>query len=106
VARYLWQVTYTAEGASGLMKDGGTKRRQVVRNLVERLGGKIELFEYALGEADAYVVAELPDNATAAAISMAVAAAGGARVRSIVLVSPEEIDQSTKKQIAYTAPGR
>lgn len=106
MAKFLWQVSYTAEGASGLMKDGGTKRRDVVSKLVERAGGKLHLFEFALGEADAFIVAELPDNASAAAIAIAVAAGGGARSRSIPLVSPEEIDQGTKKQLGYTAPGK
>lgn len=104
--RFLWEVSYTAEGATGLLKDGGTKRVEVVTNLVKNLGGKVELFDYALGDADAYIVAELPDNATAAAISMVVAAGGGARVKSIPLVSPKEIDEATTKRLVYTAPGR
>jgi uncharacterized protein with GYD domain len=106
VARFLWQVAYTAEGATGLLKDGGTKRRQVVTKLVESLGGKIELFDFALGDVDAYIVAELPDNASAAAISMVVAAGGGARIKSVPLVSPEEVDQGARQKIVYTAPGR
>lgn len=39
--KYLLQVSYTPEGAKGLQKDGGTKRRQAAKGLVESVGGKI-----------------------------------------------------------------
>ncbi len=104
--RYLWRVSYTVEGTKGVLKDGAAKRRKVVKDLVEGVGGKLELFDYALGETDAFVVAELPDNATAAGVSMVVSAGGGAAIKTTVLLSPEEMDRAVTRGITYTPPGK
>ncbi len=104
--RYLWQASYTAEGTRGVLRDGAAKRRKVVKELVEGLGGKLEVFDYALGDTDAFIIASLPDNAVAAAISMVVCAGGGATIKTTVLVTPEEVDQAARKNINYTPPGR
>ena len=37
----------------GLIKDGGSKRRAAVETLVKGLGGRLEAFYFAYGEADA-----------------------------------------------------
>jgi uncharacterized protein with GYD domain len=105
MAKYLWQVSYTPQGAQGLQKDGGTARRAAVKRLTEQLGGKLESFYFALGESDAYVIADLPDAKTAAAVSLAVNAVGAARLRTVVLLTPEEIDASAKQAVDYRPPG-
>jgi uncharacterized protein with GYD domain len=52
------------------------------------------------------VIAQLPDNATAAAISLTVAASGVAvKLNTVVLLTPEEIDEATQKSVSYRAPG-
>jgi uncharacterized protein with GYD domain len=106
MARYLLQGTYTPEGARGLLKDGGSKRRAAIAKLVEGLGGRLEACYYALGDTDVYVIVELPDNVAVAAASIVVAAAGAAGLRSTVLLTPEEIDQAVQKTPTYTPPGR
>ena len=105
MAKFLWQVSYTTQGVQGLVKEGGSSRRAMVSDLVAGLGGTLEAFYYAFGDDDVYVIAELPDNVTAAAVSLAVGASGGARLRTVALVSPEEIDAATQKAVAYRAPG-
>ncbi len=102
---YLWQASYTAEGTKGLMKDGGSKRKQAVGQMVEKAGGKLHSFYYALGETDVFAIAEFPDHATALAVSMAVNAVGVVQLRSTLLLQPEEVDAATKKAIAYRPPG-
>ena len=102
---YLWSGSYTVEGTKGLMKDGGTKRRDVVAQLVSQAGGKLHAFYFAFGEADIYGIAEFPDAATAAAVSMAVNSSGAVSLRSVQLVTPEELDAASKKKIGYRAPG-
>ena len=42
MAKYLIMASYTAEGAKGVLKDGGTKRRQVAETLLKSAGGKVE----------------------------------------------------------------
>ena len=102
---YLWRGSYTADGAKGLMKDGGTKRRAAVQQMVERAGGKLHAFYFAIGEADVYSIAEFPDAATAVAVSLAVNGSGAVNLQSTLLLSPEEFDAATKKSIGYRPPG-
>jgi uncharacterized protein with GYD domain len=106
VAKYLYQVSYTQDGYKGLLKDGGTKRRQTVKTLVESLGGKLELFEFAFGSDDAVLVMDLPDHVTASAIALTVNASGGATGRMTVLVSPEDVDRARAVRVGYTPPGK
>jgi uncharacterized protein with GYD domain len=100
----LWQASYTVEGIEGLLRDGCTKRRQVVQRLVESLGGRLEIFDYALGNDDAIIVAHLPNTVSAIAVSMVVNAGGGATVKTSVLVTPEEVDEAAAKRATYTPP--
>jgi uncharacterized protein with GYD domain len=103
--KFLWQVSYTAQGAHGLLKEGGSARRAVVERLTQQAGGKLECFYFALGESDAYVIADLPDATTAAAVSVAVNAVGAARLRTVPLLTPEEMDAATRKSVDYRPPG-
>jgi len=102
---YLFRATYNAEGAKGLLKEGGTKRRETIRQLTEKAGGKMHAFYYAFGEADVYVISEYPDAATCAAVALAVNTSGAVTIQTTVLVTPEEIDAAAKKSITYRAPG-
>ena len=98
-------VSYTPEGIKGLVKEGGTARRVAVENILQKLGGRLEGFFFAFGENDAYVISEGPDNATAAAISLAVTT-GAIRTKTIVLLTPEEVDLAVKKGVDYSPPGK
>lgn len=103
--KYLVTASYTPEGTKGLLNDGGTKRRAAVEQMIAQMGGKIEAFYYAFGDADAVVIIDAPDNASAAALSMAVNASGAVSLKTIPLLTAEELDQAAKKKINYRAPG-
>lgn len=105
MALYMLRGSYTAEGTKGLLKDGGSKRRSVVQKMVEQVGGKLHAFYYALGDDDVYVIADLPDQATAVAMSLVVNASGAVQIKTTVLMTPEEMDAAAKKSIGYQAPG-
>ncbi len=105
MAKYLVQASYTVEGAKGLLKDGGSKRRAAVENVLKGVGGKLEAFYFAFGDTDAFVIADVPDHAGAAAISLAVNASGAAHTKTTVLLTPEEMDQAAKKTVSYRPPG-
>jgi len=105
MAKYLIHGSYTADGAKGLLKDGGSKRRSVIKSLVEKVGGRLESFYFAFGQADFYVILDLPDAATAAAMSLVVGSSGAASAQTTVLLTPEEIDAATKKSVDYRPPG-
>ena len=104
--KYLAHASYTVEGLKGLLKDGGTKRREVVEQLAKSLGGKLEAFYYAFGDDDLFVIFDLPDNVSATTASLIVNASGAAKARVIVLLTPEEVDQATKKTVEYSPPGQ
>ena len=103
--KYLTVASYTAEGAKGLLKEGGTARRAVAEKMIKGLGGKLESFYFAFGDNDAYVISEGPDNVTAAAMSLAISASGAIRTKTVVLLTPEEMDQASKKSVKYRPPG-
>ena len=102
---YLWRASYTTEGVKGLAKEGGTKRRAAVQQMVEKAGGKLHAFYFAIGESDVNAISEFPDVATAVAMSLAVNASGAVNLKSTVLLSPEEFDAATTKSIGYRPPG-
>lgn len=103
--KYLWQASYTAQGAKGLQQEGGSARRAAVQRATEQVGGKLEAFYFALGEADVYIITDLPDVSAAVALSVAVNGSGAAQLRTVTLLTPEEMDAALKKGVEYRAPG-
>ncbi len=106
MAKYLIQGNYAGAGVKGLLKEGGTSRRAAIEALLGSVGGTVEAFYYAFGDTDVYVIADLPDNVTAAALSMFVNAAGAVAIKVTVLLTAEEIDEAAKKTVSYRAPGQ
>lgn len=104
--KYLVMASYTADGAKGLMADGGSKRRAAAEAAIKSVGGRIESFYFAFGGHDLYSVIEAPDNQTMAAAALAINAAGAVRLKTVALLTPEEIDYAAKKGATYTPPGR
>jgi len=97
MAYYLGQAAYTAEASATLIKNP-QNRREVVREPIEKLGGRLEGFWFALGEYDAVLIYQLPDNITAAALSMAVAAGGAVKAfKTTPLMTAEEAVEAMKK---------
>jgi uncharacterized protein with GYD domain len=105
MAKFLITASYNADGAKGLMKEGGSSRRAAVQKALEGVGGKVEVFYYAFGQDDAYVIVDVPDTASIIAVSLAVNASGVVRVNTTPLVSVEDVDAAAKKSIGYRAPG-
>jgi uncharacterized protein with GYD domain len=106
MAKYLFEARYTVEGVKGLVREGGSGRRAAVAAMAEGLGGKLESFYFAFGDVDAYVVVDVPDSISAAAAALAVNQAGAASVKTVVLISPEDVDKASKKVVDYRPPGR
>ena len=104
--KYLMEATYTADGTKGLAKEGGSSRRKTVDDLVNGLQGRLEAFYYAFGGSDVYLIVDLPDAVTAAAVSLAVNQSGAVRLKTIMLMTAEEMDQASKKTVPYRPPGK
>ena len=104
--KYLVKANYVGEGIRGLLKEGGTSRRAVVEKMIKSMGGKLEVFYYAFGETDLYGIADMPDNVSAAAFALIIAASGAVTLNTTVLMTPEEMDQAAKKTPSYRPPGK
>jgi uncharacterized protein with GYD domain len=105
MAKFLLKASYTTEGAKGFLKDGGTGRQAAVKHTVEGLGGSVESFYFAFGDADVYVVCDLPDSTSAAALSLAVNSRGTVALDTVPLLTPEEMDEATNRSVEYQPPG-
>ena len=105
MAKYLIEASYTPDGVKGLLKDGGSARRDAATQLMEALGGKIEAMYFSFGSSDAYVIVDMPDNVSATAASLAVNASGAVTAKVVVLLTPEEVDEACSKSPAYRPPG-
>ena len=104
--KYLFHGSYTEEGLKGLLKDGGTKRQEAVKQAIESMGGTLEAYYFAFGDNDFYFIADSPDNINAVAGSILSSASGTVKVNITVLLTPEEIDEAVKKTIDWRPPGQ
>ena len=103
--KYLITASYTTEGVKGLQSAGGSSRVEAVSAALANVGGSLESFHFAFGDADAYVIAEVPDNQSAAAVALAVNSSGGAVTKTTVLLTPEEVDAAAQQSVGYRARG-
>lgn len=95
--KYLFQATYTEKGLQAILNEGGTKRFEVMGKAVMQLGGMIEAYYYALGDIDMFLIVNLPDPVSASAFSILTNASEAVKVKTTVLLSPEEIDRATQQ---------
>ena len=105
MAKYLFTGNYSSDGAKGLLSSSGTERKAQIGKLVSASGGTLECFYFAFGGDDIYAICDLPDAATAAALSLKVGASGAASVRTVVLLEPEVIDAACGNALEYVPPG-
>ena len=78
-------------------------RSAAAREMAESLGGKLLGFWYAFGEFDGVFLMEAPDNASAAAVAMAVGASGAlSEVETTVLLDMDEAQDAMRKAAAAT----
>ena len=106
MAKYLIQGSYTPDGIKGVLKEGGSGRKQAVEAALKSMGGKLESIYYAFGDSDVYVIYDAPDNVTALALAMGVGATGLVGVKTTVLLTVDEVDDAGKKTMSYRGPGR
>jgi len=106
MSKFLFYGSYTHEGLRGVMAEGGSSRIKATKEAVANLGGELEAFYFAFGENDFYMIVDLPDNISTTAISFAANISGTETFKTVVLLTPEEVDEALKKSIEYTPPGQ
>lgn len=105
MAKYLFHGSYTVEGLKGLLREGGSKRRDAAEQVIGSVGGTVEAYYFAFGDNDFYLIADLPDNVSTVVSSLVVNASGAVNVKTVVLLTPEEVDQAVKMSADYRPPG-
>ncbi len=103
--KFMFNAGYTASGIEGLQREGGTGRRAMFAAMIEKLGGNLEVFYYAFGPNDLVIIADLPDDESAAAVSMEIAKAGAVQIGTVVLITPETMDRAGDIAVDYRVPG-
>ena len=107
MARYMLQASYSTQGISDLVSNP-QDRAAAVRPLIERMGGKLESFDYCFGDYDAVIIVELPNNVAVASVAMAVGASGAiSSFKTTVLLSMEEAVEAMRQAsgVGYQPPG-
>ena len=104
---YMLQGAYTSEAWAAQVANP-QDRVEIVRPIFEGLGGRIESAYFTFGEYDVVVIAEFPDNVSAAAISVAINAGGGFKsAKTTPLMTMEEGIEVMRKAggAGYRPPG-
>jgi uncharacterized protein with GYD domain len=104
---YLGRFSYTTDAMKALLSEP-QDRSAAAREVADSLGGKLLGFWYAFGEFDGVFLMEAPDNASAAALAMAVGAGGAlSEVETTVLLDMDEAQDAMRKAAAatYRPPG-
>lgn len=95
-----------AEGNKGLLTEGGSSRKETIDKLAASLGGSVLSLYFSLGESDIIGIAQMPDAASVAALSLAARSTGLVNVKTTTLLSPTEIDAAAGKMPDYRGPGK
>lgn len=106
MTKYLFEANYLGDGIKGLLREGGSKRRDALTDALKSVGGSLECFYYAFGETDVLGVFEIPEQSDAAALSLMINSTGSVNVRLKPLLTPEDIDEAAKKTPTYRPPGQ
>jgi len=106
MTKYLFQGTYVGQGITGLLQEGGSRRREAVIQALESVGGSLECIYYAFGEIDVVGIFDMPDQASAAALSLMINSSGTVKLHLTPLLTPEDIDTAAKRTPRYRAPGQ
>ena len=105
MAKFLLQGSYTAEGAKGVLKEGGSGRKAAIEKALASVGGSADAVYYTFGASELLVICDVPDNVTALAVTFAANASGSLRFSTTPLLSIEGVDAATKKAVPYRPAG-
>ena len=99
MSKFMYSGNYTKRGIKGLLKDGGTARKEETVRLVESLGGKVEAYYWCYGRTDFITIMDFPDHTTVTGMALNIAASGTFTGNLTPLISVEEMDEMVKVSI-------
>ena len=85
---YISLIRYTQQGAQNIRES--PKRSDAARQAYQSLGGQLREFYLVLGEYDAVVIGEAPDDETAAKFALATGSLGNVRTETLRAFTEEE----------------
>ncbi len=88
MAKYVLLLRFTQQGAQNI-KDGPS-RLEAAKETLQGLGAELQDFYLTLGECDAVVVVEAPDDKTLAKASLAISSLGNVRIETLRAFTEEE----------------
>ena len=106
MSKYLFEANYVGDGIKGLMREGGTKRRDAVVEALKSVGGTLECFYYAFGDTDVLGVFDIPDQASAASLFLMINSTGAVSLTLKPLLTLEDLDAAASKSSSYRPPGQ
>lgn len=101
--KYLFRGTYTPEGYQRLMEEGGTKRVEAARRLVESVGGTVEALYFSFTEDDVYAIVNLPDDINIGQVALEINMRQQSLFKWVTLLTPEEMDEAVRRRLEYQA---
>jgi uncharacterized protein with GYD domain len=106
MSKYLIKASYSAEGIKGVMAKGGSARVDAVQKALSGVGGSMDAMYFAFGGDDVFVIVDAPSHAAAAAFAGTVGGSGAlSKYETVVLLTPEELDEAAKLSVNYSPPG-
>jgi len=105
MSKYLIKGNYVGDGIAGLMTDGGTRRQNAAQAALESVGGSLDCMYFAFGETDIYGICDMPDDASAAAVSLLINSSGAVQLSLTPLLTVQDLDAAAEKTPSYQPPG-
>jgi uncharacterized protein with GYD domain len=105
MAKYMLIATLTAEGSKGLLKEGGSGRVEALKQLMGSVGGSVDAVYWGFGTDDFYAIVDAPSASAVAAASLAAAASGATKPRTIPLLTAEDLDAASQMAPQFRPPG-
>ena len=94
MSKFMYSGSYTSDGVKGLLKEGGTARRDETTRIVESLGGTLEAYYWCYGEKDFLMILDIPSESMAIKFSLAIGAWGGFQGKLTPIITVEQMDQA------------
>ncbi len=106
MAKYMIRASYSTEGIKGVMEKGGSARADAIGKLAASVGGSVESVYFTFGADDLVAIVEAPSHEAMAAIAGTVGRTGAlSKYETVVLLTPEQIDQAAGITVDYSPPG-
>ena len=102
--KFLLRGRYTSKGWQGVVDEGFVSREAYIRQIAELMGSTVESVYWSFGDDHFYIVAEMPDAATAIARTLTTNLTGATEVHTTQLFSATEMDEAIAQMPEYRAP--